>query len=92
MSFFKKLFGGGDEPSAPAHEPVEHEGFMILPQPIPEGGQFRLGATISKEMDGDVKEHKLIRADMFPSADQCAEYAVTKAKQVIKEQGDRIFR
>ncbi|MEM1039087.1 MAG: HlyU family transcriptional regulator [Pseudomonadota bacterium] len=91
MSFFKKLFGGG-APAAPAHEVVEHEGFMILPQPIPEGGQFRLGASISKEIDGEVKEHKLIRADMFPSAEQCAEYAVTKAKQVIKEQGDRIFR
>jgi len=92
MSFFKKLFGGGSAASAPAREPVEHEGFTIVPQPIPDGGQFRLGATISKEIDGEMKEHKLIRADLFPSEDQCADYAVTKAKQVIKEQGDRLFQ
>lgn len=93
MSFFKKLFGGGTSGGGgPRHEAVDHEGFSIQPEPIAEGGQFRLGATISKEIDGEILEHKLIRADLFPSEDQCVAFAIAKAKQVIKEQGDSMFR
>jgi len=92
VSFWKKLFGGGGAKSSSSHAPIEHEGFTIVPKPMPDGGQFRLGATISKEIDGVLQEHTLIRADLFPSEDQCAEFAISKAKLVIKEQGDRLFK
>ncbi len=91
MSFLKKLFGGKpDSPTAAASE--MHEGFIITPTPIAEGGQFRLCAEIRKEVSGEMKTHRLIRADMFASADQAADASVSKAKQVIREQGERIFR
>ncbi|MEE9375645.1 MAG: HlyU family transcriptional regulator [Rhizobiaceae bacterium] len=95
MSFFKKLFGrssGGA--SGSWEEPTEtaiHDGYTIAALPMKEGAQFRLAGTISKEINGEIKTHKLIRADMFGSADECASFTITKAKQVIKEQGDRMF-
>ena len=92
MSFFKRLFGGGDSGQAPkpAAE-TEHKGFQIAATPQAEGGQYRLHGMISKEIDGETKTHTLIRADLFPDADQCAEVTLRKAKQVIDEQGERIF-
>jgi len=55
------------------------------------GGQYRLAGTISKEVDGEIKTHKLIRADMFSDRDEAVSFTVRKAKQVIGEQGDRLF-
>ena len=96
MSFFKKFFGGanndnGGGATAAAGKLVEHEGYTITPTPMKEGGQFRLAATISMEIDGEIKTHKFIRADLFTSADECGEACIRKAKQVIKEQGTRLF-
>lgn len=99
MSFLKKLFGGGKSEGgsgasaswdAPTAE-VEHEGYAIATTPMKEGGQFRLAGTISKEIDGEMKSHQLIRADVFPSADECSDACIRKAKQVISEQGDGMF-
>jgi hypothetical protein len=92
MSFLKKLFGGGSKGSGKA-EVIEHEGYRITPQMMSaEGGQYRLCAIIEREVDGEVKRHKLIRADTFSDAGQAANAAVDKAKQVIREQGERIFK
>lgn len=88
MSFLKRLFGGGA--SSPAAEFV-HEGYTITATPQKEGDQFRLHGTISKVVDGEVKTHTLIRADLFPAFEDCVAQTFVKAKQVIKEQGTRIF-
>lgn len=88
MSFFKKLFGGGRSSGFAAEM---HEGYIIQPMPMDEGGQFRLCAEIRREADGEVKTHRLIRADTFPSAELAAQASVIKAKQVIHEQGERLF-
>ena len=100
MSFFKRLFGGGgdggngagNDNGSKAGASVEHEGFTITPTPMKEGGQYRLAGTITRELDGELKTHKLIRADLFTSADECGEACIRKAKQVIKEQGAGLFR
>jgi hypothetical protein len=47
--------------------------------------------VVSREISGETKEHRLVRADMFSSRDEAAEAAIRKAKLVIKEQGDRMF-
>ncbi|MFD0916335.1 HlyU family transcriptional regulator [Pseudahrensia aquimaris] len=96
MSFLKKLFGGSKSSGATGSwaEPdaqEEHEGYTIAAAPVSEGGQFRLAGTISKEIDGEVKTHQLIRADMFPNKEEAVAFTFRKAKQVIKEQGDRLF-
>ncbi|MCB1464684.1 MAG: hypothetical protein KDJ90_20225 [Nitratireductor sp.] len=89
MSFFKKLFGGSG--GGLKIDPVEHEGYLITAAPIPEGGQYRICATISKEIDGETRQHRMIRADLLPSAEDAVDATLRKARQLIKEQGDTIF-
>lgn len=96
MSFLKKLFGGGPADNMSAAEPRvaaedSHEGFEIAATPIPEGGQYRLAATITKEIGGETKTHKLVRADLFQTEEEATQFAIRKARQLIDEQGERIF-
>ena len=92
MSFLKKLFGGGGSSSAKASiAPAEYQGFQIAVNPINEGGQFRVCAEISKEISGELKSHRLIRADVCANKDEADAISLRKAKQMIDEQGDQLF-
>jgi len=93
MSFLKKLFGGGEgsTKSAPAADPVEYNGFTIQPTPFVEGGQFQTCGVISKEIGGELKQHRFIRADRFASQDDAVNVTIRKGQQMIDEQGDRMF-
>ena len=93
MSILKKLFGGGaGKAGADAIvSEIEHKGFRIQAAPKKEGGQFRVAAIITKEIDGEDKEHRLIRADMCSTAEDAADIAIRKSKQFIDERGDRVF-
>ncbi len=96
MSFWKSLFGGGgnsgnDPTKAKVVEQVEYKGFTIAAQPYQEGGQFQVAGTISKEINGERREHRFVRADRFGAAEEAAGMMVTKAKQMIDQQGDKIF-
>ena len=93
MSFLKKLFGGGEKSSSSAKsvDELDYEGFHIATTPIDEGGQFRVCAMITKEIESEVKTHKLIRADMSGSQQEASDIAMRKARQMIDEQGERIF-
>ena len=93
MSFFRKLFGGGgaaDTVAKPARV-AEHEGYVIRATPFQEAGQWQTCGMISKEIGGEVREHRFIRADRFPSQEMAADHAIVKAKQIIDQQGDRLF-
>ena len=97
MSFLKRLFGGGGgeaaaEPksTAPAKQ-VEHKGFLISATPYKADGQYQTCGTVSKEVDGVMKEHKFIRADRFAGLDDAVDISIKKGMQLIDEQGDRIF-
>lgn len=87
MPFWSRLFGA-KTPDAPAPAKTEeHMGFRITPAPIREGGQYRVAATIAK----DGREHRLIRADTLSSLDEAVAISLAKAKQMIDEQGERLF-
>ncbi|MEM9575920.1 MAG: HlyU family transcriptional regulator [Pseudomonadota bacterium] len=91
MSLLKKLFGGGDRSEAKASSET-YEGFHITPTPIAEGNTYRVAATIEKEMGGEVHTHKLVRADTLQGLEEAQKASIRKAKQVIDEQGEQIFR
>ncbi|MBX3573961.1 MAG: hypothetical protein KF694_16530 [Mesorhizobium sp.] len=93
MSFLRRLFGGGaasDAPAKPARV-AEHEGYVIRATPFQENGQWQTCGLISKDVGGELREHRFIRADRFPSQEMAADHAIVKAKQIIDQQGDRLF-
>ncbi len=95
-SFFKGLWArlGGASDSAssePQAEAVEYKGFRIRPAPYPAKGQFQTAGVIEKDYEDGVKEHRFVRAETHPSKDDAATFAIAKGKQIIDEQGDRIF-
>ncbi len=96
MSFLKRLFGGGgggsdgDEGGKPAGS-LEHKGFTVTATPYKAEGQFQTCGVISLAEDGQVKEHRFVRADRFASAQEAADMALRKGKQIIDEQGKRLF-
>lgn len=91
MSFLSKLFGGGS--GAAASDPTEeHDGFRITPQPQADAGGHRICALIEKEIDGETKRHKMIRADMCASREEAVTSSVLKARRLIDEQGEGLFR
>ena len=91
MSFLSKLFGGGS--GGKASEPAEeYEGFRITPQPQADAGGHRICAVIEKEVGGETKTHTMVRADMCQSRDEAVTSSTLKAKRLIDEQGEAIFR
>ena len=88
MSILKKLFGGGSEPPAKTET---HKEYRITATPISEGNSYRICALIEKEIDGETRTHNLVRADTVQGLDEAQAACIRKAKQVIDEQGDRIF-
>ena len=92
MSFLKRLFGG-DDANAPAAlmKQVEHEGFVIRATPYKEGTEFQTCGVVSKEIDGETKEHRFVRAERFPTLEGAAEHSITKGKQIVDQQGERVF-
>ncbi|MGR3461473.1 MAG: HlyU family transcriptional regulator [Roseovarius sp.] len=93
MSILSRLFGGGGAKREAAETPVEdYNGYLITPAPQKESDGYRVGARIEKELDGEVKVHHLLRADMLRDRDEAAAASLRKAKHLIDEQGERIFR
>jgi hypothetical protein len=48
--------------------------------------------VVSKVIDGVYKEHKFIRADRFASLDEAVDCSLSKGRQMIDEQGERLFQ
>lgn len=99
MSFLKKLFGLGGSGQAEtggsgapaAAKTIEHKGFTIRATPYKEGGQFQTCGVVSREIGGAVKEHRFVRADRFAGLDEAVEVSLAKGRQIIDEQGERLF-
>ncbi len=95
-SIFKNLwtrFAGGSTQKAdePAAEAVEYNGYRIRPAPYPAKDQFQTAGIIEKDFDSGMKEYRFVRAETHASKDDAAAFAIAKGKQIINEQGDRVF-
>ena len=93
MSFLKKLFGGGTEESGSSKvlETDSYKDFTIRAIEMRAGSEFQLCGEIEKGQGEDTKVHRFIRADRLSSPEQAASSALGKARQIIDEQGDRLF-
>ena len=93
LGFLKNMFGGGGEDGEPeAAEAVEHEGFTIVATPRKASGGWSTEGVIRKTVDGEEKEVQFIRADTSTSREAAITLAVSKARTIINEQGERVFR
>src|SRR5262245_47731723 len=80
--------GASEAASAP---PVEYKGYRIRPAPYRADGHYQTAGTIEKDTPEGVKEHKFIRADTYQTREDAIAFTISKAKQIIDNQGDRIF-
>ena len=87
-ALFSRWFGGS---AVAAAEPVEYNGYLIRPAPYARQGQYQTCGVIEKDVAGEKKEHRFIRAETHPSRDAAIAFSIHKAKQLIDEQGDRLF-
>ena len=97
MSFFKKLFGGGQAAGTePAGDKVmgeeSYKGHLIKAIEMKAGGELQLAGTIEKDIGGELKIYRFIRADRMNSRDDLIALALSKGRQIIDEQGDHIYR
>lgn len=96
MSFFKKLFGGGATSAEPTGDKVlgeeGYKGFLIKAIEMKAGSELQLAGTIEKDIAGELKTYRFVRADRMSSRDDLIALAISKGKQIIDEQGEGIFR
>ena len=89
-TLWNRLFGG--VAVDPEEDPVEYDGYRIRPTPFPHQGAYQTAGIIEKEIGGEVKEHRFVRAETHSSREEAIAFSIAKAKQIIDEQGDRLFR
>ena len=92
MSFWKSLFGGGSPAADTAPPPgEEYKGFTIRATPIQVGGEYQLSGQIEKDIGGELKVHKFVRADRMSSREDAVNFALAKGRLIVDQQGDGIF-
>jgi len=89
---WSRLAGGrGGESDGPPAAAVEYKGYRIRPTPYRNNGLYQTAGIIEKDTPEGVKEHRFIRADTHQGREDAVAFAISKAKQIIDLQGDRIF-
>ncbi|KKC31290.1 HlyU family transcriptional regulator [Devosia psychrophila] len=95
MSFWKNLFGGGSSNAEPAGDKVlgeeGYKGFLIKAIEMKAGSELQLAGTIEKDIGGELKSYRFVRADRMSSRDDLTALALAKGRQIIDEQGEAIF-
>ncbi len=97
-NFLSRILGGpassarDDAGGAAAEMAVEeYNGYTIRPAPFQDRGQWITSGVIEKRFADEVKQHRFIRADMYPGQEAAADASVFKAKQIIDMMGDDVF-
>lgn len=98
----KSIFGGGSgsdgasdggaNTSQAVEDTEDYQGYLIEAAPIKEGGQFRTAGFIVKEVEGATKRIPFIRADNSTDKSQAVSHSLSKGRQIIDEQGDRLLQ
>ena len=82
---------GTGEADGPPAEAVEYKGYRIRPAPYRNNGLYQTAGTIEKDGPAGTQEHRFVRADTHTSREDAIAFAISKAKQIIDLQGDKIF-
>jgi hypothetical protein len=90
-ALWDRMMGVSTEAEEIAADPVEYKGYRILANPYQSGSQYQTAGTIEKDFPSGTREHRFVRAESHPSKDDAVEFSVLKARQIIDQQGDRMF-
>jgi hypothetical protein len=93
MSFFKRLFGARSSgvTASFATESQDYKEHTIYAEPVKDNGQWRLAGRVTKEIDGELKEHSFVRADMFSSREDAVTFAFKKGQLIVDQMGRGMF-
>src|SRR6476661_7240945 len=95
MSFWKNLFGGGASPGKSIEPAVvaeeNYKGFAIKALIMQVGSEYQLAGLIEKDVGGEPKSYKFVRADRFSSKEDVVSFSLAKGRQIIDEQGEAVF-
>jgi hypothetical protein len=83
--------GGAGEADAADAPAIEYKGYCIRPTPFRTNGHYQTAGIIEKDTPEGLKEHRFIRADTHQSKEDAVAFAISKAKQIIDLQCDRMF-
>lgn len=97
MSFLKRLFGGGSASadaggSGTAAPGESYGGCEIRATPYQENGQWQMCGVIEKTIDGEKRSHRFVRADRFATESEAQQFTLSKARQIVDQMGDSVFR
>ena len=93
--FFSRLFGGGAskaEDAVPDAPDEVYKDVAIRAIPQSDGGQWRIAGQLTKTIDGVPITRKFMRADMMNSREQAAVASIGKAKLIIDQNGDMLWK
>ncbi len=91
MAFWSKWFQSAPAGEVKPMKTLEYRGYVIEALPYKDGGQFQLAGRITKDIEGQAKSHRFVRADKFTDLNEAADVAISKGQLIIDQSGDRIF-
>jgi len=92
MSLLRVLFGrSGFAQTEKVADPVEYKGFILRATPYKSEGQYQTAGIIERDIGGERKEHRFIRADAFATYEDAVTFSLGKARQIVDLQGERMF-
>lgn len=94
LHFLRALISGraSKADSATNAEPVSYAGYTIVATPRQVETGWTTEGNISKEIGGVLKSQHFIRVDTHSDRNDAISLSIQKAKKVIDEQGDALFR
>ena len=95
---FKKLFGWKEKDASQIGVTADKAGkttsygeYEVIPRPMRQGAHFLTAGVVQKRFGEELKQHNFIRADHHTDWQSACDHALNKGKQIIDEQGDRMF-
>lgn len=73
-------------------ERERYEGVELQARPIREGNLWRVAGTIQRGSGGDAETHDFVRADTMSDHDQAVKMSLLKARQLVDDLGETLFR
>lgn len=94
FSKLKAVLGRLGAPAEASPVPaVEYNGYRIHPAPyLNNNNSYQTAGTIEKDTPDGVKRHEFVRADTYDNRDDAVAFTTSKAKQLIDQLGDGMFR